>query len=54
MSIKTLKVIQLVGVVLLLLGVVIRVGGEIYGTHTAVLGVLLYAFGRIALWLKRD
>jgi hypothetical protein len=48
------KVVQLVGVLLLLLGVVIRVGGEFYGMWLVIVGVLMYAIGRIASWLKSD
>jgi hypothetical protein len=51
---KAWKIVQLVGVLLLLLGVIIRVGGEIYGMALAILGVLLYATGRVAAWLKSD
>lgn len=51
---KAWKIVQLVGVLLLLLGVVIRVGGEFYGVHLALLGVLIYTVGRVTLWLKKD
>jgi hypothetical protein len=51
---KAWKIVQLVGVLALLLGVVIRVGGEFYGMHLALLGVLLYAVGKVGTWLKHD
>lgn len=51
---KRYKITQLVGVLLLLLGVIIRAGtGEYYGMWFVVLGVLLYAVGRIGAWLAR-
>lgn len=48
------KIVQLVGVLLLLLGVVIRVGGEFYGMWLVVIGVMLYALGRVMVWLTKD
>jgi hypothetical protein len=48
------NIVQLVGVLLLILGVIVRVGGEFYGMHAAVLGVLLFTVGRVAAWLKDD
>ena len=35
---KAWKILQIVGVLLLLVGVVVRVGGEFYGMHMALLG----------------
>jgi hypothetical protein len=53
--VKTWKVVQIVGVLVLLLGVIIRVGtGDYAGTGIAVLGVIVYAVGRVATWLKSD
>lgn len=49
---KLYKGLQLAGVLLLLIGVVVRVGGEIYGTHLALLGLVLFAAGRIGAWWK--
>jgi hypothetical protein len=49
---KLYKALQIAGVLLILIGVVVRVDGEIYGTGIAVLGVLLYAAGRIGAWWK--
>lgn len=51
---KAWKIAQVVGVLMLLLGVVIRVSGEFYGIHLALLGLLLYAVARVATWLKSD
>lgn len=48
------KITQLVGVLLLLIGVVVRVGGQIDGTAVALLGLVLFAVGRIGGWLKSD
>lgn len=48
------KIAQIVGVAVLLIGVVVRVGGEIYGTHLALLGLLVFVVGRIGAWLKSD
>jgi hypothetical protein len=53
--VKTWKIVQVVGVLVLLLGVIIRAGtGDHVGTGIAVLGAILYAVGRVATWLKSD
>jgi hypothetical protein len=53
MTPKKFKALQLGGVLLLLLGVIVRAGtGEYWGTGVAVLGVLLYALGRVLAWWK--
>jgi hypothetical protein len=49
---KVWKVLQLIGVLLLLVGVVVRVGGEFYGMWMVVIGLVLYAIGRIGAWMK--
>ena len=49
---KVYKALQLGGALLLIVGVVVRVGGEFAGTGLALVGVLLYAVGRIAAWWK--
>jgi hypothetical protein len=52
---KAWKVTQLVGVLLLLFGVIVRAGaGEFWGTGVAVFGVLVFAVGRVAGWLRSD
>lgn len=51
---KTWKILQVVGVLTLLVGVVVRVGGEYYGTAIALLGVLVYAIARVTTWVKSD
>lgn len=52
---KKWKVVQIVGVAAILVGVIIRAGtGDYYGTGIAALGVVIFAFGRIATWLKSD
>lgn len=52
---KAWKIAQVVGVLVLLLGVVFSVGRD-SGTGTALLllGTLTYAVGRIGAWLKSD
>lgn len=53
MTPKPLKALQLGGVLLLLLGVIARAGaGEYWGTAVAMLGVVLYALGRVLAWWK--
>ena len=51
---KAWKILQIVGVLLLLVGVVVRVGGEFYGMHMALLGLLMFVVGRLGAWLKSD
>lgn len=52
---KKLKIAQIIGVLLLLLGVTIRTGtGEIYGMYFVVLGLLIYVIARIFAWMKSD
>ena len=51
---KALKIAQIIGVLILLIGVVVRVGGEFYGMHLALLGLLTFVVGRIGAWLKSD
>lgn len=48
------KIAQVVGVLVLLVGVVVRVGGDFYGMHIALLGLLVFVVGRIGAWLKSD
>ena len=53
MTPKAFKALQLIGVVLLLLGVIARAGaGELWGTAVAMLGVLMFALGRVLAWWK--
>jgi Na+-driven multidrug efflux pump len=48
-----MKLLQLIGVVLLLLGVIARAGaGEFWGTWLALIGFLLFAAGRVIAWLR--
>jgi hypothetical protein len=48
-----LKLLQLTGIVLLLLGVVARAGaGEFWGTLLAAMGFLLFLVGRVIAWIK--
>lgn len=52
---KRWKITQLAGVLLLLLGVVARVGaGEYWGTGAMMLGTIMYAVGRVGAWLRTD
>lgn len=50
---KPFKALQLVGVLLLIGAVVARIGtGDYWWTGAAVLGVMLYALGRVLAWWK--
>lgn len=52
---KNLKIAQVVGVLLLLFGVIVRAGsGEIYGMYFVLLGILIYAAARVMAWIKSD
>lgn len=52
---KKLKIAQVVGILILLLGVIIRAGaGEYYGMWLVVFGIMIYATARIAAWVKDD
>lgn len=52
---KKLKIAQVIGILILLLGVIIRAGaGEYYGTALAVLGILIYAVARVTAWIQSD
>lgn len=51
---KAFKILQILGVLLLLLGVIVRVGGEFYGMHLAILGLLLFVVGRLGAWMRSD
>lgn len=50
---KTWKIVQLVGVLMLLTGVVVRVAGYVEGMFLILLGVLGYAIGRVSVWLTK-
>ena len=50
---KTLKIIQLVGFLLLALGVIIRAGaGEYYGAVIAFFGFFVYVTARVIAWIQ--
>jgi len=50
---KTLKIIQIIGVLILLLGVIIRTGtGDYSGTAIAMLGILIFTVSRLTLWVQ--
>jgi hypothetical protein len=52
---KKLKIAQLIGVLILLLGVIIRAGaGEFYGMWLVVIGLLVYTVARIWAWIAND
>lgn len=52
---KAWKITQIVGFLLLAIGVIARAGaGEYWGTGLAMLGVVVYAVGRVGAWLKSD
>ncbi|MNL71241.1 hypothetical protein D3C87_1963670 [compost metagenome] len=50
---KPFKALQLIGVLLLIVAVVARIStGSHYWTGAALLGLLLYALGRVLAWWK--
>lgn len=51
---KLPKQMQIVGFVLLALGVVVRVDGHLAGTAIALLGFALWCYGRVMEWYRRD
>jgi cell shape-determining protein MreD len=52
---KNLKIAQVVGVLLLLFGVIVRAGtGELYGMYFVLFGILIYATARVIAWVKSD
>lgn len=52
---KKLKIAQVIGILLLLLGVIVRAGaGEFYGMYLVLLGILVYAVARVAAWIQSD
>ena len=52
---KKLKIAQLIGILLLLLGVIIRAGtGEYYGMYFVLLGLMVYTVARVTAWIKSD
>lgn len=52
---KRWKIVQVIGVLALLLGVILRAGaGEIYGTAIGAVGIIIFAVGRVATWLLSD
>lgn len=53
MTPKPFKALQLIGVLLLIVSVVARIGtGVHYWTGAAFLGLLMYALGRVLAWWK--
>jgi hypothetical protein len=48
------KIAQIVGVILLPVGVVVRVGGELYGMHLALRVLLVFFVGRLGAWFKSE
>jgi hypothetical protein len=52
---KAWKITQVVGFLLLVIGVIARAGaGEYWGTGLALVGVIVLAIGRVGAWLKSD
>jgi hypothetical protein len=50
---KPYKAAQLLGFLLIAVGVIARAGaGEFWGTGLALLGVLVFACGRVAAWWR--
>ena len=48
---RALKITQLAGVLILLIGVVMLVGKEYLGTLPIILGTIMYAVGRVGVWM---
>lgn len=52
---KAWKITQIIGFLLLAVGVIARAGaGAEWGTALGMLGVIVYAVGRVGTWLKSD
>lgn len=52
---KAWKIIQIIGFLALITGVIARAGaGEYWGTGLAMAGVIVLAIGRVGTWLKSD
>lgn len=52
---KKLKVTQLIGILLLFLGVIVRAGtGEFWGMYLVVIGILTYAVAKVTAWIHSD
>lgn len=52
---KKFKIAQLIGILLLLVGVIIRAGtGEFYGMWLVVIGLLIYTAARVWAWIAKD
>lgn len=52
---KKLKIAQLVGVLLLLVGVIIRAGtGSADGMYLVIFGVLIYTISKVSAWIISD
>ena len=52
---KGWKITQLVGVLLLLVGVAARVGADaMWGTALLLVGAIVFAVGRVGAWLRSD
>ena len=50
---RGLKITQLVGVLMLLIGVAALVNEAYWGTLPIIFGTLIYAVGRVSLWLAK-
>jgi hypothetical protein len=52
---KKLKIAQVIGILMLLVGVIIRAGaGEYYGIWLVMFGIIIYATARIWSWVAND
>lgn len=49
---KKWKIVQIIGFLILVIGVITRVGGEYVGTFVAIVGLLVFVVGRLAAWLN--
>lgn len=51
---KKLKVAQVIGILLLLIGMIIRISGDLDGMWMVIVGVMVYATARVSAWVKSD
>ena len=50
---KAWRIIQVVGVLVLTVGILLRIGNQDSGTVVAVVGAIVYALGWLGAWLGR-
>jgi hypothetical protein len=50
---KAWRIVQVVGVLVLTVGILLRIGEQDYGTRVAATGALVYALGWLGAWIGR-